>query len=536
MTNDRFSGAAVPSHEDGDLGRPYRNDAIPAWWWGVAYEARYMSLSQSRARRRRAQRLRIAPRRGQIARAVRSIAAEMRLRERHSAEASELTFREFVELERRRDPDAEVVHHAIAYAEYGSIWRNRARERRQAILERSCGGFRFEGGFIGGDLRRWVAPFHLDGLISEQHPILRFFSSKLPRGRRFTCSDRKDRSGWAPNCSKLLGCDQPYVDGLKTMRGFLRVEIDRDLRFGEIALICTTAGVPLPNIAVGWAADGTDRVQHPHLIWLLHDSVAFTGKGCLRFKNLFIRVLRGLTAALQPHGADPGGIFNCMRVKNPLSPFWQRRVFAEAPYTLDALRAAVDLNAVLPKPVSTPVPDHPDPTVAAGSNVMFRTLTSWANETVRDARDRDGLDLLAWRALVEDYALSLGLYLGDRHDAQRRERTLLRMAGRVAIWSWQNIRPRVGRLRLSGDEIRERQAVAGRQTAERRGMHTEDVIVATAHMLYKEGIKVTQGAVQARVQASGMTVSRRTVERHWAAVKEIFGIVREQTTDKEANI
>jgi ATP dependent DNA ligase C terminal region len=70
--------------------------------------------------------------------------------------------------------------------------------------------------------------------------------------------------------------------------------------------------VPQPNIAVGYV-DARGRVHNPHLMWLVEHSVAFKPKGRQPPQRLFFDVLRRLTAALVPYGADPGGLVNALR-------------------------------------------------------------------------------------------------------------------------------------------------------------------------------------------------------------------------------
>ena len=185
---------------------------------------------------------------------------------------------------------------------------------------------------------------------------------------------------------------------------FLRVEVNRLFSWAEIETACRETGYPVPNVAVvGWVGpDG--RVHRPHLIWLLAASVCFTEAGKKRFRALFDGVLRGLTSALLPFGADAGGRLNCMRVKNPLSPLWSRRVFGEAPYSLAMLKATVDTEAGLPtdEPTGPVAQDHPDAEVAVGSNAFFRKLAAWARREIRPLRDGAGVEFEEWALLVAE--------------------------------------------------------------------------------------------------------------------------------------
>jgi Replicase family len=290
---------------------------------------------------------------GSSSAAVRLAEAKARLQARFDANerrSPDASFWGYVQLMRRDDPDAALLYRTEMAAYGRENWRAAAAARAGAVSNRLRNGFVWQGGGIGGNETYPVAPFRYHGLASDAHPILQCFVTKLPRGRRLVCGDGKEDAGFAPHASKLLGCDAPYVEGAKTMRGFLRVEIDRRLSWAAIEAACRERAIPLPNIAVGWM-DG-EVVVHPHLIWLLRDSVAFCGKGYRRFQILFHHVLRDLTAALQPIGADPGGSLNCMRVKNPLSPLWSRRILAEAPHSLAALRRCLPPSSPLQQPAS----------------------------------------------------------------------------------------------------------------------------------------------------------------------------------------
>jgi hypothetical protein len=283
--------------------------------WDMHYEARYQQRSES-ARRRRNGRQKTPKTKPHLDTALRD-AAYARLKARHAAEVltrkPDAPWWPYVALMRHDDPDAAFLYRA----ECAPLWRqqraSQAAERAAATRARARDGFAWAGGAIGGNPAYQTPPFHYKGLVSDTHPILKCFVTKLRRGRHLISGSAKDLVGPAPYGSKLLGCDDPYIEGSKQMRGFVRVEVDRILTWADIEQACQAANVPPPNIVVGWQ-DPEEAVRNPHLIWLLHDSVAFTKHGKASFKFLFQGVLRGLTAALQPYGADPGGTWNAMRV------------------------------------------------------------------------------------------------------------------------------------------------------------------------------------------------------------------------------
>ena len=239
----------------------------------------------------------------------------------------------------------------------------RARSRAALIDMRWRFGFQWGGGFVGGNPRYRRGPLCYKGLVSSEHAVLKLFVSKLPRARTLQTGYNKRLLDGTD--SKLLACDCDYVEANKAMRGVLRVELDGVLdSWNTIQEMCRVAGIPLPNIAVGYA-DQAGKVWNPHLVWLLADSVTFCGRGRRAPRRLYQGVLRGLTAALMPWGADPGGISNALRLKNPLCPTWNRQVFAEEPYSLEQLRAHVDIGGQVAdlerRADGSRHADHPDP-------------------------------------------------------------------------------------------------------------------------------------------------------------------------------
>lgn len=410
------------------------------------------------------------------------------------------------------------------------VWADFARARgalRQgAIKHRLTHGFRWDGGPVGGNHHYRREPFHFHGLVSHEHPILQLFAAKLRRTRHLLVGD--DKAQVFTSDSKLIALDAPYCEDNKVCCGVLRIEVDRILPWSAITEACRGAGVPQPNIAVGWA-DAQGNVHNPHLIWLLHASAPLQGRHNRRFRSLHRGVLRGLCKALLGIGADPGGLLNAHRHKNPLSPLWERRILAEQPYDLGALKTDVDVTvrmAELHAAAATlrgdtqPAPDHPDPDVVVGSNRLFGRLAPWARSEVVRVRVQGGCKQ-EFVALVaaEAYRLAAALARGD---TRRTEQTTLATAKSVANWTWDVYKaPAASRTPLDAATLAERHAEGGRKTAAGRKARSEEVIVAAARHIAEQGRTLSQAAVLEVVRDRGV-ISERTIRRHWPAVQAIL--------------
>ena len=396
---------------------------------------------------------------------------------------------------------------------------SRAASTRWMINRRLSVGFMWSGGPVAGDSRYHRPAFCEPGLRSEEHPVLRCFVSKLRHARQLLVGD--DKAGVFVSDSKLLALDAAYVEDNKICCGVLRIELDSVISRQAIVAECRAKDVPLPNIVVGW--EDADGFHHPHLIWLLHDSVPLVGRSNRRFLGLYQRVLRGLTKAFLDVGADPGGLFNSHRHKNPLSPLWHVAIEAEQPYDLSRIAKHVDtavrketleaLATSIPKGVPLTLrAHHSDPAVAAGSNSVFRAVAVWARQKVVVVKAEGGSEE-EFRSLVEAEACRLiGSISGD---SRRGEQAALGMAAKVTAWTWKVYRlPAPPKASLKGQELAVRLAEGGRKAAATRKARSGQGIVAAALNLADAGKRPTQAMVQAR---SGK--GEKTVRRHWSAVQ-----------------
>lgn len=455
--------------------------------WGDAYEGHYRAMAQKmRVRRQKAAARRQAGKEGPktLARKAEVAAAWGRFRDRHPGlEPNTVPY--FAALQ--ADPDGPLLmqdrHEAMSRIE----WAERAREKATQA-ERILAG----------------------GLASDQHPMLKKFVASVPAAARlFTGRDKA--MIYAPG-SKLIGLDEPYVVANTEMRGALRVDVDRVFPggIGELSALLAAQRIPAPNIVVGH--DGEGGLRHPHLIWLLSDAVWFGEGGGLRHQGLWRRVLDGLTAACLILGADPGGTFNPMRMKCPLSPAWSWSVLADEPYSLAGLRPSLDLagarDRLRGQPARQGFPeDHPDPAVASQSNAHFRRVAAYA----RGIAPTPDADEAAWGAFGDRVAMEA---IRVAPEGELAHRAAGRMAEAVAAWTRKNYRRRVEPARCASMEERKARLAAGARAAAavKRG-GTLAAIIDAAQRVQAVGAKPTQAAVAA---ATGK--SERTVRTHWPEV------------------
>ncbi len=366
--------------------------------------------------------------------------------------------------------------------------------------------------------------------MSNRHPILKCFASKLHRAKHLRIGD--DKSGYYGSDSKLLACDAVYVYANSKVCGVLRVEIDGGFPVTAVEETCRQQGVPAPNLVVGWI-DAAGDIHNPHLIWLLHASLPMEGTLCRRFRGLYRGVLRGLTKALLSIGADPGGLTNCHKHKNPLCPLWNTTILAEAPYDLAQIAQSVDCTvkmADLVKMAETMhgtrelSQDHPDEAVAVGSNALFRSLASWARKEVVAVKAAGGTEQ-EFGGLVAAEACGLASRMTGGFKG---ERAALAVAKRVSRWTWNDYRIPQARLRSTADDaaLAARRADGARIVSASRKEKSAQVILNAALQIRREGLTLTQVAVLARVKAHGVT-NEKTVRRHWPAVLETLADMRE---------
>ena len=406
-------------------------------------------------------------------------------------------------------------------------FRYRAHSRQAVVDLRWNRGFVWHGGPVGGNAEYQRQGFTYPGLVSDEAPILKLFVSKTHRTRALITGDTKSDADGTD--SKLLALDCAYVETNKAMCAVLRVELDTLWPSWEtLATAIHAQGVPPPNVAVGHV-DAAGRVWRPHLIWILAESVVFTNKGSRRPQAAWWNALHGLTAALLPLGADPGGRSNAHRHKNPVSPLWARWVMAPEPYALDvdkrqdgpchaplrpflptpqeaidALRAAEAASRAAPQ---VPQPDHPDKAVAFESNAVWRHLAVLARQRVALHRDQG-------RGSHEEFEAELVLEaLRISPPGLKAEKAATGKVRSIVKWTWTHYRAAEPKLPLEPEERAARQRDGQAKAA--AGRRTE--AIATAAAAFRR-IAATSGRPTQTAVAAAVGKSDRALRPYWAEI------------------
>ena len=407
------------------------------------------------------------------------------------------------------------------------VWTPRRAERADRIRDRIERGFVWQGGAIGGTTESdgyYVGPLTYQGLKSDEHPILKVFSSKTRRvgglrvGRRKSDAERPE--------AKILGLDEPYVDFNGVMRGVIRGDLDGvwpSMAAFRADLYDCLPVAAWPAFAVGLIGPNGEVVR-PQVYWILEDSVCWTEKGRRSPKALMKAVERGLCAALIPMGADPGALSRPMHGKNPLSPLWHTEILSGDVADLGEIRELVDLNVdvadLTRDAAEARVPDGVELAdgVRVSSNSLFTALQAVAWELIEPHKDAGDFDQFFAELTARAYEI------GHR----RSGRQVRAVAANVAEYAWakwnpekrQADRPGRGRLRddVRGLSLAERQAAGGKDSAARVRQGSLDAARAAYEAILAEGSRPTQAAVQAR---SGLGIA--TVKRLWSDLRALVG-------------
>ncbi|MGS4989934.1 hypothetical protein ACVDG9_18370 [Roseibium sp. RP-7] len=330
--------------------------------------------------------------------------------------------------------------------------------------------------------------------------------------------------------AKVLALDEPWLVLNGKVRGVFRIDLDITFRgwdtlryeIEQLSLPC------LPHVVVGHELpDGT--IERPHVLYLLpHGSEVWFDPEDPRCRKDIMSLWRGVHAGITrqflPLGADPGALSNPMRVKNPLSPFWDIRVWNEQTFPDMAEWATwVDTSTSRDAMIRESA-EKLSKLDKKASNTLFTTLQRRAFDVLREMRsannpiyfetissgDRDKLAEALFDRLIPE-AISMApnpkqamaiLYrvtpfAAARWDPARASRDDRKDLGACAA-------------EVIGLDLHERQVVGGRYGAAERARKSVQAIQEAIAKLRVEGRKISKSEVSRR---TGM--SRTTVHAHW---------------------
>lgn len=355
----------------------------------------------------------------------------------------------------------------------------------EMIKKRVTEGWTFHPGYVGGRKPYWRDKIKVDGhLYSENSPIRKLFVASLPKK---VCSGHSKSSVIeSPRHQKVLALDDEYVECNKLIRSVLRVEVDAVFTsVNEINENLRTRNVKPPNFVVGWV-DKSGKFHNPHLIWLLRNGVNFCPGGMRKFQSKFNHVLRSLTEALQDIGADPGGLSNSFRMKNPLCPRWDTFCLNETGYSLNELADG------LPTTASARRQDIDDFAYVGDSNSFFHALRLSAWGKCRKFKECN--DLSGFIKLVEGLALELSDLSGKSAESA------LAMSARIIDYTWAKFDVRkcsnVERTdthrpcaaETAGKSLRESKQIGGRYAARQRTVNCMRKLTDAYYTLVESGV------------------------------------------------
>ena len=397
-----------------------------------------------------------------------------------------------------------------------------------------------------------VEPFVEEGLRSRHWGIAaKLFLRGLPkRGRLRTSRDKAIMS--RQHVAKILSCDEPWIEGNRSMVSMIRVDLDAvfesmdDLR-RQLSDLVASGDLPcMPHLVAGGedaiAVDVADllsmvargepekRLVKPHLWFLLPDAVGTGRKHKKRPQTLVDSVYRGLVNVLLPLGADPKAKWRLVRGKNPLSPLWIGACFNK-----DSFPSLAEYAAVLGTRMRITYAELARDAAAQAvgnrtfSNAYFDAASKTAWSILRGWHERaygpyrkaieEGPDAL--RTLLRQHltVAAVADVEADVHVPERAEYVLDLTAGYAAAsWSPERAdevaararRGRLSHLTAGVTSLKERQAIAGRVTAEARANAAQTRIIKAMNEAVEFDAPFTVTEIARR---SGL--HRNTVSKHW---------------------
>lgn len=407
-------------------------------------------------------------------------------------------------------------------AERQRKFREEARTVNDMVHRRVTVGRTFDAGYVGGTTQYWRDRFAVDGhLPSEGSAIRKRLVASI--AAKVRSGPSKGRLCETPRRLKALALDDEYVEGNRIMRSIIRVDIDAAFKsVGELQKSIESCGVRMPNFIVGWKRRHDGCIYNPHLIWLIQDAVNFGPSGRPKCQRYFGIVGKMLTEALLPIGADPGGLANPLRFKNPLCPRWYTVCSCETAYTLD------ELSEGLARPTKKTSPRRAvgidEIQFKKSSNALFESVRTYAWQRCNEFKIRD--DLTGFDQAIDQFAESVSERCGYTLDKAAQ------VASKVVLWTWKHFDPlKVKRLenaqrpcspKTIGKSKREAHAIGGQYSCQLRASKSVQKLT-TAYEVMKS-VAIKEPSCRDMAEFAGLSISTAEKYRKEIASKPAVNI------------
>jgi hypothetical protein len=216
--------------------------------------------------------------------------------------------------------------------------------QRRISNEEMAQEYIWPGGTVGG--RRQNAFTLPQPIISYKDEFLLRYVASTPRTNRHSVvvgGMAKDRN--YSYHRKLPAFFNPYISFSVQCLDMFRVDIDRTfLDVEQLIEFITALDLPFPVNLAAWIWDDENHgIHNPHLYFYLPEGNAVWGNQ--KHVRLLDRIIAAVTIALEPLGADAGGLANPFHGKNPVSPHCGYTVLDRRMFALSEFAQVLDLQA-----------------------------------------------------------------------------------------------------------------------------------------------------------------------------------------------
>jgi hypothetical protein len=398
----------------------------------------------------------------------------------------------------------------------------------QSAQDRIYGaGHEWPGGFVAG--KYWQEKFTVRGLKTWEHPLLETFLRCTPRASsgEFKAGPAKNRCHTQRR--KIHGYDQPYFSFRQRCTDVWRIELDRCWpSVSAFTSALFNAGLPfLPHVAC-WIFDDRlpGHVLRPHLYFVLPEGNAVWHD---EYQQRLLRaVIAGLTKALLPLGADPGGLANPFHGKNPLSVHCDYEVIQDTHFPMLS-EYAEGLDVSMNPRLMTRVLACGKLTEAGFDSKESNTSFSWSAQACWTASIelyKAGVaklsDRMAFAEQIVDVVVDASEQIADVGTAEARD-ALIKMIRTCATWTAERFDARkldrtgkdrgaAAHLMSAGDDAATRKGKGGAYAAGVRAAKT-DLWITRAMMAVMADGRDPQQAEHEIAEKSGRSI--RTIKRRW---------------------